>query len=86
MIPIIFLDFFYGHTHADYIYEGCSFPIASIACNKCEAFNDKKPEGVRVPKRMMNHVSQDLWETMIVDVDQKKVASSSFWSWRKPND
>lgn len=67
------LGLFYGHTHADYIYEGCSFPIVSIACNKCEAFNDKKPEGVHVPKRMMNHVSQDLWETMIVDVNQKKL-------------
>ena len=67
------LGYFYGHTHADAVYDKCSFPLVSIACNKCEYFIDKKPEGCTVPKRKLNTVTQDLWDTLILDIKEEKI-------------
>lgn len=67
------LGYFYGHTHADSVYENSSFPLVSIACNKCEYFEDKKPKGARVPKRYLNDVSQDLWDALILDIEDNKI-------------
>lgn len=61
------LGYFHGHTHADFVYDKCSFPIVSIGCAKCEYFADKKPEGAIAPERIPDTVSQDLWDTMIID-------------------
>lgn len=65
------LGLFYGHTHADYIYDACSFPMISVACNKFEEFQSKKPYGAIVPKRQYESVTQDLWDTLVVDLEGK---------------
>ena len=64
---------FYGHTHADYVFEECSFPIISIGCAKLEYFTDKKPPCVDVWYRKADDVSQDLWDSLIIDFDNQKL-------------
>ena len=61
------MAFIHGHTHADYIYEERAFPVISIGCSKCEYFTDKKPEGAVAYRRVRNTVTQELWDTLIVD-------------------
>lgn len=56
-----------GHAHCDFLYTKCSFPMIEINCNKCEYFLDKKPEGATVPKRVPGEVSQDSWDSMLID-------------------
>jgi len=58
---------FYGHTHADAAFLECSFPIVSVGCAKLEYFLDKKPEGSVVWSRQAGTVTQDLWDSLIVD-------------------
>lgn len=72
------LAFIHGHTHAEYVYEGASFPIISIGCNKCEYFVDKKPEGSHTCKRTPDTVSQDLWDVLTVDADLCKLRFTRF--------
>ena len=67
------IGFFYGHTHADYIFEECSFPVISVGCAKLEYFTDKKPQGVTVYERKAGTVSQDLWDSLLVDFDSQKL-------------
>lgn len=67
------IGFFYGHTHADYIFEECSFPVISIGCAKLEYFTDKKPEGATVYPRKEGEVTQDLWDSVLVDLDHKRL-------------
>lgn len=67
------IGFFYGHTHADYIFEECSFPVISIGCAKMEYFTDKKPEGAVTWKREEGTVTQDLWDSLLVDFEKKKL-------------
>lgn len=64
---------FYGHTHADYVFEECSFPVISIGCAKLEYFTDKKPPCVDVWYRKANEVTQDLWDSLIIDFDNQKL-------------
>ena len=61
------MAFIHGHTHADYVYEERAFPIVSIGCSKCEYFTDKKPEGAVTYRRVRHTVTQELWDTLIVD-------------------
>lgn len=67
------IGFFYGHTHADYVFEECSFPVISIGCAKLEYFTDKKPEGATVYPRKEGEVTQDLWDSVLVDLDHKRL-------------
>lgn len=67
------LAFIHGHTHAEYIYQGASFPILSIGCNKCEYFTDKKPEGSHTVKRTIGQVTQDLWDVLMVDAQNEQL-------------
>lgn len=67
------LAFIHGHTHAEHIYQGASFPILSIGCNKCEYFTDKKPEGSHTVSREMGHVTQDLWDVLMVDAQNEQL-------------
>lgn len=67
------LCFIHGHTHGDYIYEGLSFPIVSIGCNKCEDFTDYKPEGAKTWARAFDEVSQDLWDYVLVSEERADV-------------
>ena len=61
------LAYIHGHTHAEQVYRGSSFPIISIGSNKCEYFPDKKPEGSKAYERVPDTVTQDLWDVLIVD-------------------
>lgn len=63
------LAYIHGHTHAEHVYCGSSFPIISIGCNKCEYFTDKKPEGSYTYQREPDTVTQDLWDVLVVDGD-----------------
>lgn len=64
------MAFIHGHTHADYVYEERAFPIISIGCSKCEYFTDKKPEGAAAYRRVRHTVTQELWDTLIVDTQE----------------
>lgn len=67
------LGYVHGHTHADYIYNERSFPIISIGCSKIEYFPDKKPKGSVRYERKLNHITQDLWDVLIVTPDKRKL-------------
>lgn len=62
------LGFIHGHNHADQIDCKEGFPIISIGCNKCEYFEDKKPEGAVAYKRTLGRISQDLWDVLTISV------------------
>lgn len=63
------IGFLHGHTHADFIYQRRSFPIVSVGCSKIEYFEDKKPEGAICPVRVEGEVTQELWDTLILDCE-----------------
>lgn len=63
----------YGHTHSDYVFEGCSFPMVSISCNKLEYFLDKKPKNANVFERNAGDISEDLWDILAIDFEEKKL-------------
>ena len=67
------LAFIHGHTHADFIYTKRAFPIVSVGCSKLEYFEDKKPEGAVAPVREEGTVYQELWDTMIIHPEEKKI-------------
>ena len=67
------IGFFYGHTHADYIFEDCSFPVISIGCAKLEYFTDKKPKNAVVHERKAGTVSQDLWDSLLIDMKGERL-------------
>ena len=59
--------FIHGHTHADYIYRARTFPIVSVGCAKLEYFEEMKPEGATAPVRVEGEVSQELWDTLLIN-------------------
>lgn len=65
--------FFYGHTHGDYVFRECSFPVVSVGCAKLEYFLDKKPEGTVTPYREAGTASQELWDSLLVDFEKEKL-------------
>lgn len=65
--------FFYGHTHADYIFEECSFPVISVGCAKLEYFVDKKPKGATAWQRRADSVTQELWDSVLIDFEKQKL-------------
>lgn len=67
------LALIHGHTHADNIHRDCSFPIVSIANNKCEDFTYYKPEGSITHKRMFDHFTQDLWDVLVLNKNTCKL-------------
>ena len=67
------LAYIHGHTHAEHIYRGSSFPIISIGCNKCEYYPDKKPEGSHAYGRKPDTVTQDLWDVLLIDGEGQKL-------------
>lgn len=72
------IAFFYGHTHADYIFEECSFPLISIGCAKLEYFTDKKPTGAVTWKRKADDVTQDLWDSLVIDFEKQALSLIRF--------
>ncbi len=67
------LAYIHGHTHADYVYTERAFPIVSIGCSKLEYFPDKKPEGATRYEREIGMVTQELWDTLIVKPEERKL-------------
>lgn len=67
------LAYIHGHTHADKIYDKCSFPIVSIGCSKCEDMQENKPEGSFTEKRELNTYTQELWDTLIIKPKEKTI-------------
>lgn len=72
------LAYIHGHTHADSIYRGCSFPIISIGCAKCEAMQEKKPTGSFTPERRLGEVTQELWDVVLVKPSCRKICMVRF--------
>lgn len=69
---------FYGHTHSDYVFEGCSFPVISTGCAKLEYMLEKKPEGAVTHYREEDQVSQELWDSLLVDFEAEKISLIRF--------
>lgn len=67
------LAYIHGHTHAEHVYRGSSFPIISIGCNKCEYYPDKKPKGSHAYHRQPDTVTQDLWDILVVDAEAQQL-------------
>ncbi len=67
------LGFFYGHVHADQIFDECSFPVISVGCAKMEYFPDKKPKGAVAHERKAETVTQDLWDSLLIDFQMQKL-------------
>ena len=67
------IGFFYGHTHADYIFEECSFPVVSVGCAKLEYFTDKKPQGAAAWPRKAGTATQELWDSLAIDFERERL-------------
>ncbi len=67
------MAYVHGHNHCDQIYREREFPIISVGCSKCEYFVDKKPEGAYTPERRLGCVSQELWDTMVINTKENKI-------------
>lgn len=67
------VGFFYGHTHADYIFGECSFPVVSVGCAKLEYYTDKKPRGAKAWPRKADTASQDLWDSVLIDFERQRL-------------
>lgn len=67
------LAYIHGHTHAEHVYRGSSFPIISIGCNKCEYYPEKKPKGSHAYMRQPDTVTQDLWDVLVVDAEAEQL-------------
>lgn len=65
------VGFFYGHTHADFVFEECSFPVISVGCAKLEYFTDRKPQGAVAWPREEGTVTQELWDSLLVDFEKQ---------------
>jgi len=67
------LAFIHGHTHAEHVYRGSSFPIISIGCNKCEQLVGKIPVGSYAYERTRGTDTQDLWDVLRIDTESEKL-------------
>ena len=62
------IGFFYGHTHGDYIFRECSFPVVSIGCSKLECLPpDRMPPGAVAHMREADTRTQELWDSVLID-------------------
>ena len=72
------LAFINGHNHTDHIYNDFSFPIVSIGCAKPECFYENKPPGQFTPNRRLGDISQELWDAMVINPDEKSISFLRF--------
>ncbi len=72
------LGFFYGHIHADQIFEECSFPVIATGCAKLEYFPDMKPEGSVAHERTAGTVTQELWDSLLIDFQKQRLKMIRF--------
>lgn len=76
------LAYIHGHAHSDYVYRERLFPIISIGCAKCEDMQEKKAEGFITEKRELGTVTQELWDTLIISPDKRKLDLVRFGAGR----
>ena len=67
------LAFIHGHTHADAIYRGYSFPIVSIGCAKCEDMQCFKPAGSATPLRALGTAMQELFDILVIQPQEDNI-------------
>ena len=58
----------HGHNHAEQVFNGTGFPIASLGCSKLAAFPEYKPLGSVTRMRRWGEPSQELWEVLVFHV------------------
>lgn len=61
------LALIHGHNHCDQVDTNHGIPIVSIGCAKMEYFPDKKPDNSVTSPRLQNHVTQELWDVLLVN-------------------
>ena len=69
-----------GHNHADRLDNDEGFPIVSIANAKCEAFTEHKTEGFVTQERRLGEASQELWDVMLVNIEERRANFIRFGS------
>jgi len=67
-----------GHNHCDHLHNDGQFPIISINCAKCEYFLEHKPEGAVVPHRRLGDVSQESFDIMTIDTENREIHFTRF--------
>lgn len=65
------LAFINGHAHADILYNEEPFPLITVGCAKCEDETVHKPPGAVTPERKPGGKTQDLWDILIIDTNEK---------------
>lgn len=68
----------HGHNHGDAVWNERGIPVISLGCNKCEYFEDKKPEGTKTYPRKLNSISEDLWDIMNIDMNENRLTFVRF--------
>ncbi|MCR5676183.1 MAG: metallophosphoesterase [Lachnospiraceae bacterium] len=75
------LAYINGHNHCDHLfnelYNG-AFPVISINCAKCEYFTEHKPEGAVVPYRALGDRTQESFDVLQIDTENRKLYFTRF--------
>ena len=72
------LGYIHGHNHCDQINTAYGFPIISLGSNKMEYFTYYKPEGAVIYNRTAGTASEDLWDTLVIDTNNRKLSFIRF--------
>ncbi len=75
------LAFINGHNHCDLLYNELhngKFPVISINCAKCEYFLEHKPEGAHVPERALGDRTQESFDILQIDTENRKLYLTRF--------
>lgn len=67
------LALIHGHNHCDQLDTTHGVPIVAVGCAKLEYFPDKKPEGSITPPRRQDHLTQELWDVLLVDTRKDRL-------------
>ena len=67
------IGLFYGHTHGDFVFGECSFPMVSTGCAKLEYLPGLKPKGAACPYREADKRTQELWDSLLVDFENQEL-------------
>ena len=79
------LAFINGHNHCDQLFNELKnqcFPIISINCAKCEYFTEHKPEGAEVPFRRLGDRTQESFDVMNIDGENRRLKFFRFGAGR----
>ncbi len=75
------MAFINGHNHCDHLFNDLNngmFPIISINCAKCEYFLEHKPEGAAVPERALGDRTQESFDILQIDSENRKMYFTRF--------